>query len=125
MKKEASVYDAFKGAKELLSKGPKYAPKKVSAICYALDDWVDAKYRQFSNARWVADQAKKIVMARLYPFRYAPDWIRTKLKEFPPNDRMRLLKGNYEERLDIYQAWRHAWLDQLIAEFKPQRKKQL
>lgn len=115
--KQCTIYDAFKGAKQLLARNNKELDdvKKTNAICFAIDDW---GWKDHQSRGLVACKAKDVIQQRLGAVGYASKWIQNNCGKFPPKEREIILYGDAKARNDLYQAWRHAWLDQLIAEFK-------
>ena len=107
----------FEKAKSHLSK------EHLQGICYAVEDAVGHKS---------AERAKQIISQRLNGWAYAPTWLASTIlhgSAVHPNNvtdkqlaEIRAWRQKQKDK-DI-QAWRHAWLDQLIAEFKEKEKSQ-
>lgn len=107
----------FLKAKDHLSK------ECLQGICTAIENAVGHR---------TAARAKQIISQRLNGWAYAPSWLASTIvhgsavhphnvtdKQFAE---IRVWRQKQKDK-DI-QAWRHAWLDQLIAEFKEKEKSQ-
>lgn len=93
----------------LLRKAKKYLPRdRRYPICYAI---AEASY--FCHDSDAAhEKSTDAIESRIHPFSMATHWLASKMvKE-------RLGDWVHAQDPKAIQAWRHAWVDQLIVEFK-------
>jgi len=109
---------------EVLRIAKDYLPNDCRiGICSALDD---ARYANSITTR-DADKVKTIVTDRIEPFGYATTWLAWQMvfKDKPVGTNgisqrawAMLDKWHAKHSAQSKQAWRHAWVDQMIKEFE-------
>lgn len=109
------ISEVFKKAKKHLSTDFK------QGICLAIQDAL-FHYRD-SETRASLHEAVSIVQERLGMWSYAHHWLGAKVlfgnrPVVYHEDRERVYEWAHRQSEKSIQAWRHAWLDQLIEEFE-------
>ena len=97
----------------------------ANGICTAIDDSDDVNKQSKSRA-------KKIVQGRINGWSYATSWLASTVihgtalsPDTATDDQFNeVTRWKASQSRKALQAWRHAWLDQLIAEFEEKEKSQ-